>query len=77
MMMGGLRSFELMEEAVQRNESAMVSMSRPFVREPDLIKRWESGDRQKAACISCNACLGVVRRGEGLKCAADNEIKAG
>jgi len=71
MMMGGLRSFELMEEAVEKGETAMVSMSRPFIREPNLVNRWRSGDREKARCISCNQCLGIVRKGDGLQCAVE------
>jgi len=70
-MMGGLRSFELMEEAVEKGETAMVSMSRPFIREPNLVNRWRSGDREKARCISCNQCLGIVRKGDGLQCAVE------
>lgn len=55
-MQGGLRSLELMEEVVRKQEADFVSMCRPYIREPLLIKRWLSGDRRKAACISCNQC---------------------
>lgn len=75
MMMGGLRSFELMEGAVERGEAAFVSLSRPFIREPGLINDWKRGDRHPARCISCNKCLGIVRRGDGLKCAVEEEEK--
>jgi 2,4-dienoyl-CoA reductase-like NADH-dependent reductase (Old Yellow Enzyme family) len=43
-------------------------MSRPFIREPDLVNRWKSGDRRKATCLSDNLCFGVARSGEGLYC---------
>jgi len=32
-------------------------MSRPLIREPDLVKRWMDGDRKKAACVACNGCF--------------------
>jgi len=53
---GGLRSFELMEEIVHRNEADLVSMCRPYICEPGLINRWIAGDLGKATCISCNRC---------------------
>jgi 2,4-dienoyl-CoA reductase-like NADH-dependent reductase (Old Yellow Enzyme family) len=34
----------------------MVSMSRPFIREPELVKRWKDGDLKKARCVSCGKC---------------------
>lgn len=52
---------------------------RPFIREPGLIKRWESGDRRKAFCFSDNQCFGPGRAGEGIYCVVDrkekNEVK--
>jgi hypothetical protein len=43
-------------------------MSRPFIREPGLIKRWRSGDRREAACISCDNCFEPIKKGEGVAC---------
>jgi 2,4-dienoyl-CoA reductase-like NADH-dependent reductase (Old Yellow Enzyme family) len=40
------------------------ALSRPLVREPHLIKRWQSGDHSKAQCGSCNGCLQEAARGE-------------
>jgi len=44
-----------------------VSMSRPFIREPDLANRWLSGDLSPALCISCNKCLDLTLK-SGLGC---------
>jgi len=68
MMVGGLRSFELMQEVIQKGEADLVSLSRPLIKEPGLINEWKSGNRRKAACISCNKCLEALRDGEGLQC---------
>jgi 2,4-dienoyl-CoA reductase-like NADH-dependent reductase (Old Yellow Enzyme family) len=68
MMVGGLRTFQLMEEVVQGNEADLVSLSRPFIREPGLVREWEKGDRHRAACISCNECFEALRQGQPLSC---------
>jgi 2,4-dienoyl-CoA reductase-like NADH-dependent reductase (Old Yellow Enzyme family) len=68
MIVGGLRSFNIMEEIVQNGEADFISLSRPFIREPDLINRWEKGDDRKAKCISCNKCSEVLENGKMLHC---------
>jgi len=51
-LVGGIRSFTLAEQLVVDGVADYISMSRPFIREPDLINRWLGGDRRKAACLS-------------------------
>lgn len=68
MMVGGLRSFALMEEIVENRESDFISLCRPLIREPDIVNAWKSGDIKKPACISCNKCLEALRKGELLHC---------
>lgn len=48
-----------------------VSMSRPFIREPDLVNRWLDGDLSPAQCISCNQCLDLIMD-SGLGCIFHN-----
>jgi 2,4-dienoyl-CoA reductase-like NADH-dependent reductase (Old Yellow Enzyme family) len=67
-MVGGLRTFELMEEIVQKKEADFISLSRPLIRNPSIIRDWETGDHHSAECISCNKCLEGLRRGETLRC---------
>jgi 2,4-dienoyl-CoA reductase-like NADH-dependent reductase (Old Yellow Enzyme family) len=62
---GGFRSLDVIEEALDEYNIQAVSLSRPLVREPHLIKRWKAGDTSKAKCISCNACFNM----EGAICA--------
>lgn len=54
-LVGGLRSMERMEEIVNEGVADFVSMSRPFIREPDLVVRFREGKRV-ADCISCSQC---------------------
>ncbi len=66
-LVGGIRSYEASERIINEGID-FVSMSRPFICEPGLIKRWKMGDREKSACISDNKCLGVVKSNEGVSC---------
>jgi 2,4-dienoyl-CoA reductase-like NADH-dependent reductase (Old Yellow Enzyme family) len=68
MMVGGLRTFELMEEVIQNGEADFVSLSRPFIREPGLVNDWKSGDHNRATCISCNKCFEALLKLEPLHC---------
>ena len=55
-LVGGMRSFTVMEQLVSHGTVDFVSMSRPLVREPDLINKFREGELDKAECISCNSC---------------------
>lgn len=68
MLVGGLRSPEVMDEILAVGTTDYFSMSRPLIREPGLPKRWESGDLRRAACISCLGCFGPARKGDGISC---------
>ena len=65
-LVGGLRSQHLLERLLQNGDADMVALSRPFIREPDLVNRWKQGDRKKADCISCNGCWKF--RDEPVRC---------
>lgn len=75
MVVGGLRSFERMEEIVKKGEADFISMSRPLIREPGLINQWQEGDRHRAACISCNQCLEAIRKSEPLHCVQERKMR--
>lgn len=68
LMVGGLRTFELLEEIVQKKECDFISLSRPLIREPNIINDWKRGERHRAKCISCNQCLEGLKNGETLRC---------
>jgi len=67
-LVGGIRSFELAEQLVALGEADYISMSRPFIREPELVSRWQSGDRRKAECTSDNLCFAPGFKGRGIYC---------
>lgn len=67
-LVGGIRSFEVAENLVEDGVTDYIAMSRSFIREPDLINRWKSGNRSKAKCKSDNLCFGPGGKGEGIYC---------
>jgi len=67
-LVGGIRSFEAADEIVNTGIADYISMSRPLIREPDLIKRWKSGDLRKSECISDSACFQPGMDGKGVHC---------
>lgn len=74
MIVGGLRTFSLMEEILQKGEADLISLSRPLIREPELINIWMKEKTYRAKCISCNKCLETVRSGKPLICANEKKI---
>lgn len=69
LLVGGIRSLETSERLIRNGLADYVSMSRPFIREPDLVNRWKSGDRRPSECRSDNLCYGPIRAGKGIRCA--------
>jgi len=74
-LVGGIRSFHLAERLVTEGYSDYISMSRPFIREPDLIRRWASGDTRKAKCVSDSQCRDAAMAGEGILCVLEKARK--
>lgn len=70
MLVGGIRSLEVAEELIESGLADFISLSRPLIGEPDLVKRWHAGDRRKSECLSCNACFGPAVAGDGIYCVA-------
>lgn len=55
---GGYRTIEGIENVLNSSDITAISMSRPFICEPALAKRWHTGDKTASKCISCNGCFG-------------------
>jgi hypothetical protein len=53
---------------VETGKGDHISMCRPFIREPDFINRWSSGDTSPVTCISCDGCLKETMRSRKLRC---------
>jgi 2,4-dienoyl-CoA reductase-like NADH-dependent reductase (Old Yellow Enzyme family) len=70
-LVGGIRSFQVAENLVEEGIADYVSMSRPFIREPNLVNRWRAGDRNPSTCKSDNQCFGPAMSGEGIYCVTE------
>jgi 2,4-dienoyl-CoA reductase-like NADH-dependent reductase (Old Yellow Enzyme family) len=67
-LVGGNRSYAVADLLVADGTADYISMSRPLIREPELIRRWQEGDRRPAACISDNLCFAPALEGRGVYC---------
>ena len=61
---GGMRSLPVMEEVISSGVADFISICRPLIREPGLIKRWQRGEARRADCISCGGCFNVAEDGK-------------
>jgi 2,4-dienoyl-CoA reductase-like NADH-dependent reductase (Old Yellow Enzyme family) len=55
--LGGNRTLARMEAIIRDGKADLVSMSRPFIREPGLVRDFRLGRLAKSACVSCNKCF--------------------
>ena len=65
---GGFRRLSHMEEVIDKGYTDLISMSRPFIREPIIVKKFSEGKSDAVTCISCNKCLAGVANGKPVKC---------
>ena len=56
---GGMRKVSDMEAIISKKHADFISLSRPFIREPHLVKNIKEGAKQ-VNCISCNRCLAAI-----------------
>jgi 2,4-dienoyl-CoA reductase-like NADH-dependent reductase (Old Yellow Enzyme family) len=68
MLVGGIRSLEIAKSLIAEGIADYISMSRPLICEPALIRRWESGDARPALCKSDTLCFKKLLEGDDLKC---------
>ena len=54
--LGGIRTLAVAEKMVADGRVDLVSMSRPFIRDPFLVRSFREGRLATAECISCNKC---------------------
>ena len=71
----GIRSLETAEDIINNGDADIISMSRPFIREPHLLLRWQKDDTSHAKCISCGKCMPIAIKQESLECAQERRLR--
>jgi 2,4-dienoyl-CoA reductase-like NADH-dependent reductase (Old Yellow Enzyme family) len=56
-LVGGLRTVEFMEAVIAEGVADFVSLGRPLIREPGLVRTIEAGRTGLVDCTSCNICM--------------------
>lgn len=58
---GGIDNLPAIERVVGDSVCDYVSMSRPLIMEPGLVRKFQEGKQTQARCINCNFCLASKR----------------
>lgn len=66
-LVGGMRQLSDMQAVLDRGIADAISMCRPFVMDPLLVKHFREGISENSGCTSCNGCLTRRIPGE-LRC---------
>ena len=65
---GGFRQVSNMEKAVLNGYTDCISICRPLIREPYLVKHIREGKINSASCTNCNKCLAALVNNLPVKC---------
>lgn len=64
---GGIHKLVDMKNIIETNKADYISLCRPFICEPNLVRKLHEGKQAEARCIMCNYC-GLVIEKEPTKC---------
>ena len=56
-LVGGVRTTQTMTDILESGDADFLALARPFIREPDLVRKLEAGRTGGVECVSCNMCL--------------------
>ena len=66
-LVGGMRAIKDMQAVLDEGIADAISMCRPFIMEPHLVRKLREGTTSESECTSCNGCLRLMQ-GERLQC---------
>jgi 2,4-dienoyl-CoA reductase-like NADH-dependent reductase (Old Yellow Enzyme family) len=55
-----MRQAAHMEKVLKDGIADFISMSRPFIREPNIVNKIKEGGADSVACVSCNKCFAAA-----------------
>lgn len=53
---GGFRTGDEMQEAIDKTRTDLIGLARPFICEPDFVKQLKSNGSYSSRCVNCNYC---------------------
>ncbi|OHS93684.1 oxidoreductase, FAD/FMN-binding family protein [Tritrichomonas foetus] len=62
------RKFEKMNEILDQGKVDLISLSRPLIREPNLVKKFKENKATESSCKSCNHCIFTIGLGNPIGC---------
>ncbi|HOW85350.1 MAG TPA: NADH:flavin oxidoreductase [Candidatus Aminicenantes bacterium] len=68
--LGGIRTLAAAERMVADGRVDLVSLSRPLIRDPFLVRNFREGRAARSGCVSCNKCQSL----RGIRCAGPKEL---
>ena len=69
-LVGGLRKKIMMENVLEQGNADLVSMSRPFIRQPNFVNQFlKHPDSECITCVNCNRCtVEITINNKPLRC---------
>ena len=64
---GGINNVNDIQSIIENDNIDFVSMCRPFIIEPSIVKKFFEGAQTTSKCIMCNYC-GIMSEEKPLKC---------
>jgi 2,4-dienoyl-CoA reductase-like NADH-dependent reductase (Old Yellow Enzyme family) len=68
LVVGGLRRVDHMDDVIRNGFADFISMSRPFIREPNIVNRIREGKAEAVSCVSCNKCFAAIPNDLPVRC---------
>ena len=74
-LLGEIRDLDTIDFVLNNSKIEYIGLARPLLCEPDIVKRWKNGSKDKSKCISCFACLKDLRNPECIFKKKENKKK--
>ena len=75
LLVGGLRTFSVIQTLLDEGVADLFSLSRPLIREPDLVNIWKTDPDHRSTCTSFNLCFRPGMREGGIYCVPERKLQ--
>lgn len=67
-LVGGMRELKDIQAVLDEDIADAISMCRPFIMDPHIVRKFREGLGDKAECNSCNGCITMRNRERKSRC---------